>query len=485
MNYDAIIIGGGLGGLTAGAKIAKEGGKVLLIEQHDKVGGCASTFKRKDFVFEVGLHEMDGFHRTDMKTKIFKNLGVFNNVEFAEVPEFYRFVNGHYQITIPHEAEKAIEVLVANFPKEEKGIIAYFDQIINAREKAQESENKPEITIGEFIDSIINDDNLKLVLLGNIGYFHDDPYDLSLTYYSAAQGSYYSRGGKYIKGGSQNLSNYLASIISNKGGKIILNHIVTEIITENNKAIGVKYNSVRKNNTDINSDFANAIIANAAIPNVANTLLPKKYGQKLQQDISKYEAGASLLTVYLGLKKPLKTIGNKYYSTFFYSNSIETQADIIKNNKSDYEKRGFTFIDYDMIESGINSNNKSVAVICCMDYLSNWDKLSKEEYNAKKEKVAKSFIKRLNEYIPGVEDLIEYYEVGTAKTVARYTLTPNGSVYGFAQTPIRAKADKINSIDNLHFASAWKKIGGGFSGSIISGYLCAFDVLRKIRLFPK
>ena len=60
MDYDVIVVGGGLGGLTAGAKLAKEGRKVLLIEQHDRPGGCATTFKRRDFIMEVGLHEMDG-----------------------------------------------------------------------------------------------------------------------------------------------------------------------------------------------------------------------------------------------------------------------------------------------------------------------------------------------------------------------------------------------------------------------------------------
>ena len=58
--FDTIIIGGGLGGLTAGATLAKLGKKVLLLEQHYVVGGCATTFKRKDYVMEVGLHEMDG-----------------------------------------------------------------------------------------------------------------------------------------------------------------------------------------------------------------------------------------------------------------------------------------------------------------------------------------------------------------------------------------------------------------------------------------
>ncbi len=68
MTYDAIIIGAGLGGLIAGAKLSKGGKKVLLIEQHSVPGGCATSFKRGDFTMEVGLHEMDGLHKKDLKT---------------------------------------------------------------------------------------------------------------------------------------------------------------------------------------------------------------------------------------------------------------------------------------------------------------------------------------------------------------------------------------------------------------------------------
>ncbi len=481
MKYDIIIIGAGLGGLTAGAKLAKQGKKVLLIEQHDRPGGCATTFERKDFVFEVGLHEMDGLDRRDMKTKIFRDLGVFDKVEFLKVPEFYHFVNDRYKITIPHEAEKAIEVLIENFPDEKTGINAYFDQVLNARKKAKESEGQEEISVGKFLDSIINNDDLKLVLLGNLGYFHDDPYSLSLNYYSVAQGSYYSGGGNFIKGGSQKLSDYLANFIIENGGKVILKHLVTEIITENNKAVGVKFETNKKNETELNSAFADDIIANAAIPNVANILLPKVYGENLKEDISKHETGASLLTIYFGFKKPVKGLGNKYYSTFVYDDSVKTQANIKANNKGDFKNRSFTFVDYSQVDSALTSKEKSVGVICCIDYFSDWDKLSKKEYRAKKEEVAEIYIEKLEKLIPGIKNQIEYYEVGTSKTVARYTLNPEGAVYGFAQTPERVKFDKIQSIENLHFASAWTKIGGGFSGAIFSGYLCAMDVLRKNR----
>ena len=479
MKYDIIIIGSGLGGLTAGAKLAKEGKKVLLVEQHDRPGGCATTFKRKDFTFEVGLHEMDGLDRRDMKTRIFRDLGVFDEVKFLKVPEFYHFINGRCEITMPHDPEEAIKVLTENFPDDQNGIKAYFDQILNARKKAKESEGKPEISLGEFLDSIISNDDLKLILLGNLGYFHDDPYSISLNYYSIAQGSYFQGGGNFIKGGSQKLSDYLSDYISQNGGKVILKHLVTEIITENNQAVGIKYIEVGTEASESFTAHGEEIIANAAIPNVANKLLPEEHGKGLQQQVDKLELGASLLTVYIGFRKKAKDQGSKYYSTFVFDDSIKTQDDIKDNNRGDFKNRSFTFIDYSQIDSALTREDKSVGVICCIDYYSDWDELNKEDYKAKKKQVGDIFIGKLEKLIPGIQDQIEYYEVGTSKTIARFTLNPGGAVYGFAQTPRRVGLEKIQSVDNLYFASAWTKIGGGFSGAIFSGYLCAMDILRN------
>jgi phytoene dehydrogenase-like protein len=155
---------------------------VLVIEQHDRPGGCASTFRRKEFTLEVGLHEMHGPSPTEIKTKIFNELDVFKNVEFVTVPEFYRFVNDRYSITIPHDPETAMERLSALFPQEIAGIKAYFDQLLNPRKKGAEGEVRDR-SVGEFLDSIVGNEDLKLILLGNLGYFHDDPYSLSLAYY--------------------------------------------------------------------------------------------------------------------------------------------------------------------------------------------------------------------------------------------------------------------------------------------------------------
>jgi len=477
MKYDIIIIGSGLGGLTAGAKLSREGKKVLLIEQHDRPGGYATTFKRGDFILEVGLHEMDGPSPGDIKTKIFNDLDVFKNVEFIRLPEFYRFINDRIDMTIPHDPEVAMERLSGLFPGENVGIKAFFNQILRPKKKVYENEQQDR-SLGEFLDSIINNEDLKLVLLGNLGYFHDDPYSISLAYYSMSQGSYFTGGASYIKGGSQKLSDHLARFIREHGGEVLLNHIVTGIKTDNHKVTGILYKRIKDPGTSVMEASANDIITNTAMPNAAD-LLPHKYGDELKNELRNQKTGASLLTLYLGFNKPVKELGNRYYSTFVFDSGIKSQKDILTNNMGDLASRSYTFVDYSQIDSGLAPADKSVGAICCIDYLKDWEGLDRKDYISKKEKVAAGFIKRLEDLIPGTKNIIEYYEVGTPATLKRYTLNPGGAVYGFAQTPSKKMINISTLPDNLHFASAWGKTGGGFSGAIYGGYLCAINILRK------
>jgi phytoene dehydrogenase-like protein len=479
MSYDAIIIGAGLGGMFAGAKLAKGGKKVLLIEQHSVPGGCATSFKRGDYTMEVGLHEMDGLHKKDLKTRIFRDLGVSDNVDFLKVPEFYRFINDRLDIVISHNPEEATETLLKQFPDEKKAIDAYFAQIFNDEIGNIYSSDKAGPSLGEFLDRITGNEDLKLVLLGNLGYYHDDPYGLDLDYYSVAQRSYYTGGGNFIKGGSQKLSDYLTDFIRQNGGEVILKHTVTNIIVEDKKAVGVIYKGKKKGSEPIKA-YATDIVANAAMKHVAE-MLPKELGNDIQAQIKDKEVAASLLTMYIGFKQPLQELGFNNYSTFIYGDDIKKQSDIVVNSKGDFKQRSFTFVDYGQIDAELAPEGKSVGSVCCIDYAADWEGLERKEYLAKKEEVAQIFINRLEEIIPGIKEAIDYYEIGTATTVKRYILTPQGSVYGFAQTPEQVISKEVKSIENLHFASAWGKLGGGYSGAIYNGYVCGLNLLRNRR----
>lgn len=519
--YDIVIVGAGLGGLTSGALLAKQGKKVLVLEQHYIPGGCATTFKRKDYVMEVGLHEMDGLDDLDIKTKTFHELDIFRNIELLPIPEFYRYIDDEVDTIIPDNIERAIETLINKYPQEEKGIKKFFKVIRKIRREVFYlprvnwlrilllplfpvlypytvcSSSKalkiagltnplfwlltPHLafwkhrTIGSLLDRIIKDESLKKVLLANLTYYHDDPHSLSLIYFCVAQGGYF-KGSYFIKGGSQNLSNHLVKIIEDNNGTVLLGKKVTDIIIENNKAVGVSYKDAFNTILPKKSVYSNAVIGNAA-PALITKMLPEKQQQKMKNKYDSLQEACSLLSVYIGFKKDLKKMGSKHYSTFFGGDGVKTTKDILTNQTMSWDKKGFVFVDYSQLDSGLTPNGKSFGTICATDYLSEWENLSPVEYKKKKEQVAQVLFNRLEKHLPGIKNEIEYYEVGTPKTIQNYTSNPMGTAYGFAQFPDQAGAERIqietSPIKQLYFSSAWGFPGGGFTGAITSGILCA------------
>ena len=99
--FDAIIIGSGLGGLSCAAAFARQGFKPLVLEQHNRPGGYATTFKRPGgFVFDVSLHstsvsERDGIHN------IIPGFPEITDVEFLFHPNLYRVIYPDYDIRVP------------------------------------------------------------------------------------------------------------------------------------------------------------------------------------------------------------------------------------------------------------------------------------------------------------------------------------------------------------------------------------------------
>ena len=190
----------------------------------------------------------------------------------------------------------------------------------------------------------------------------------------------------------------------------------------------------------------------------------------------------SILTVYLGFSKSIKSVyGKKPYSNFFLKN-IKNFDDFNNNTKLDSKERGFVFVDYSQIDSKLTKDkDKSFGVLCTSDYIKDWVNLSNDEYEAKKEQVKQAFLDELELHYPNISDYIEYSEVATAKTMRRYLKTPNATAYGFAPTVkqfFKIPEIKSKKMDNLFFVGQWV-LGAGFSPAINSGKL-AFDEIKRL-----
>lgn len=478
--YDVIIIGAGLAGLVSGATLAKEGVKVLVLEQHHTVGGCATNFKRKQYEFEVGLHEMDGLgNENDPKHELFENLEVQKHVIFKRVPEFYRVKWNNIDFIMPDDIEEAIQKLQKTFPKEERNIEDFFAEMRQIRSfKTKSLFNRRKATLGEVLDQYFTSEELKIIICSNLAYYHDNPYELSFNYFSIAQLSYLEGGGWYIAGGSLKLSKYLADYIEKHGGKIVLKHEVTEILLDNKqrKVKGVKYIRTKRNDPPIESAFANIIIANTAVTNLAENLIPSLQNSSYTKQVADQDLPCSLLSIYIAFES--HDFENTNYSTFIFDESLKKLQDFSEIERTgNYNQKGFVFVDYSIVGEPLTGT------ICAVDYIKNWEGMTKGEYKEKKKKVMQLFIDRLEKQFPGIKKSIAYAEMATPRTITRYTKNPQGVVYGFTQTPAMLGKRRLEiatpPIENLYIASAWGSTGGGYSGAMLAGYKTANMLLKK------
>ena len=129
--YDAIVIGAGNGGLTACATLARRGVNVLLLERHNIPGGCATSFCRGRFEFEVSLHQLSGLGSVEKPGPLrgtLTRLGVMDQLEFVQMQDLYRvIVPNRLDLTLKPDLGEMIAELQKQFPHEKEGIAGYFD----------------------------------------------------------------------------------------------------------------------------------------------------------------------------------------------------------------------------------------------------------------------------------------------------------------------------------------------------------------------
>ncbi|MDO8453997.1 MAG: NAD(P)-binding protein [Sulfurimonas sp.] len=460
-----VIIGGGLGGLTSGALLSKDGYKVTLLEQHNIVGGCATIFKRKGgFICEVGLHEMEGVYSPQIK-KIFDKLEVYKNVAFIKPQEFFKLYSKFGEFVMPDGVENAKKALKVKFQNEVKAIDKYFEIILSLSDCFErlshlkwyhylffpflfapilKYKNK---SVSEVLNSLTQNEELKLILNATTQYYNDSPKTLSILLHAIAQSSYYKGGGYFIKGGSYKLSRYLADVIEQNGGKVITK--ATVIKATKNEVI---YTLANQNIT---------LKADIIISNIAPVDTYKLFEIDFKEE---KQIAESISTIYIGFSKNLKNI----YGKGAYSNFIAQ------------ENKPFVFVDYSQIDSGLVDDTKSFGEICLVDELKNWEDLSQNEYKIEKELLLENVLSILEMYYPNIKAIIEFAEVATPKTMKRYTKTPNGTAYGYKPTPkqfFRIPQIKSQKINNLYFVGQFV-IAGGFSPAIISAEMCCKRILK-------
>lgn len=502
--YDAVIIGAGLGGLSCAAAFARQGFKPIVLEQHSKPGGYATTFRRPGgFVFDASLHSTTVGERNGLANLI-PGFPEIEDVKFKLHPSLFRLIYPDFDFRIPQKNPQAfLDTLCGFFPQEKEGLNALFDDMkgvagdIGRYQSIQGSPNMATFakdypflfrtfskTWGQVVDARLKDAKAKAMVSFCAGYYGLPPSKLSCFYYAVPTYGYLTQGGYYPLGKSQAISDALVKFIEARGGKVLLRTSVDGIVTKDHAAIGVRASDGKVYGGRVVVSNANAYdTVHAMMPGEADFL--KDYLGRMDR----YKVSFSLFQIFLGLKKDLVREAGVADSEISFEPGYDLEEEFTRMGEADPETCGYGLTCYDNVVPGYSPAGKNTITFTVAQNYDYWQKHEaayrrgeKEAYRKDKERMADVLIRRAEEkLLPGLSKAIEVREVSTPLTNWRYTRNYRGAVYGWDQTldnsGPRRMAQKT-PIKNLYLAGAWTNPGGGYSAVIPSGLACFAEIMK-------
>lgn len=445
-DYDVIIIGSGLAGMTAANILGRNGHSVLLLESHNKLGGFATWFFRHDrnHVFDVSLH---GFPVGMIKTcRKYWNKEIADSiVQLKDV----RFVNPQFNVQTDFTKEHYTQVMVEKFGVARETVDAFFKFLgeMNFFDNAQ-------MTNGELFEKFFPGRNdIVRFLMEPITYANGSTLEDPAITYGIVFSNFMSKGVYTFKGGTDYLIAKMKDELLKNNVDIKLQARVEKIQIDNGKAAGVVLNGklIR----------AKAVLSNGNIKSTVLNLVgeehfPSEYVEKAR----KIRLNSSSCQVYMGLKEgaTIPYIGELVFTSDYPTYVPERLLDLKVSSR--------TFSVYYPKETRPQVENARVAIVSSTNcHYQDWKKLSPEEYEAEKKFMIEETIKGLEAFIPDIRDKLEVVEAATPLTVERYTLHPQGTSFG-------TKFEGLDVSMNLH-----KTLPGlfhaGSVGIIMSGWLGA------------
>ncbi len=445
-DYDVIIIGSGLAGMTAANILGRNGHQVLLLESHNKLGGFATWFYREDrsHVFDISLH---GFPVGMIKTcRKYWNKDIADSiVQLKDV----RFVNPQFNVQTDFTKEHYSKVLIEQFGIPQTTVSAFFDYLasMNFYDNSQ-------LTNRELFEKFFPGRNdVTRILMEPITYANGSTLDDPAITYGIVFSNFMSKGVYTFKGGTDYLINKMKDELLKNNVDIKLQAKVDKIIVTNHEASGVVINgkAVKSKVVLSNANIRSTVLGMVGEEHFSASFIEKTKAVRLN---------SSSCQVYMGLKKEasIPHIGDLIFTSTFPTYDSNRLLDLKVSSR--------TFSVYYPHETRPQNPEARIAIVsstnCNYD---DWKKLSAEDYEKEKQIMIEETIQGLEKFLPDIRDQLEIVEAATPLTVEKYTLHPKGSSFG-------TKFEGLEISMNLH-----KELPGlfhaGSVGIIMSGWLGA------------
>lgn len=462
-DYDAIVIGSGVGGLTTAACLSKAGKKVLVLEQHYTAGGFTHSYARNGYEWDVGVHYIgDMGSPNTLARKLFDYI-TDGQLKWAPMDETYdRFYLGDKIVNMKAGKEGFRASLVEAFPDEEKAIDAYIrllGKVSSGMQIYTLSKLAPTLTaplVGKAVNfalprffnqttydvlsGLTDNDALIGAITGQWGDCGVTPKQSSFLIH-ALIAKHYVHGGYYPVGGASEMAKTIIPVIQQSGGDVFTYADVTNILVEGGRACGVRM-------ADGHEIRSKQIISNAGVINTFETLLPEAVIRKSGYPRTRQTIQPSMshIGLYIGFKGSAAELGLPKTNFWIYPDEHHDRnvERFLDDTDSEFPVVYISFPSAkDPSYLSRYPGTATVEIVAPTTYAmfeqwkdETWGKRG-EEYEQLKQVVTERLLEKLYEKLPQLRSKVDYVEASTPLSTDWFCRYSRGEIYGLDHTPER------------------------------------------------
>jgi phytoene dehydrogenase-like protein len=508
--YDVVIIGAGIGGLTAGALLSKAGFSVCILEKEPHVGGYLAGFRRKDFRFDTAIHWLNQYGPGGLVSRLFDVLG---NDHPNALPQTHirRYKGDNFDYLLTKNPDDWRDQLMAKFPMEKRGIENFFRA---ARKLGKSLNNFSSVFRSEetmsFFERVrnkfrllkfaipfipyINYDGEKGLKKGLSRFFKDEQIHKIFTSETELLSCLIPIGWAYFgdfqsppKGGGQVIPEWLQYIIKYYNNPIHCKCRSTQILLDGNTCTGVAFEHMG----DTYQVKSKHVIAACDVETLYEKMLPDHaVPAKLKKKLRKAELYSSSVTVSIALDCTAESLGFSEELVHLVREDLPYSA----HSSGDPFKSEISILAPSQRDKSMAPEGKGTLTFympAFLEYKNNWFTEIDEKgnftrgtaYRDLKNNIAESIISRVEEKLaPGLRSHILFYEIATPVTHFRYTGNKNGTMMG-AKPGRENMQNKIahyrTPVKNLILGGHWAELGGGVPIAVKAGANAALLILKE------